>query len=133
MPDLRTYRLFISHAWDYNDEYYRLIDLLDRAPWFRYANYSVPEHDPLPMRQLHEALYDQIRPVNITIILSGIYVSYSDWIQSEIDIALELDKPIIGIMPWGNIRMPQAVQDVADEIVNWNTGSIVNAIRRYSL
>lgn len=133
MPDLKTYRLFISHAWNYNDEYYRLIDMLNKAPLFNYANYSVPEHDPLPMRQLHGALYDQIRPVNIVIILSGIYVSHSDWIQAEIDIASELDKPIIGITPLGNTRMPQAVQDVADEIVGWNTGSIVDAIRRHSL
>ena len=28
MPTLKTYHLFISHAWDYNDEYYRIIEHL---------------------------------------------------------------------------------------------------------
>lgn len=133
MPDLRTYRLFISHAWDYNDEYNRLINMLNSAPLFRYANYSVPEHDPLPNRQLKQGFYNQIRPVNVVVILSGMYVTYSDSIQIEIDIALELEKPIIGIMPWGSNRMPHAVQEAADDVVGWNTVSIVDAIRRHSI
>lgn len=133
MPPLRKYRLFISHAWDYNAEYYRLIDMLSVAPLFEYANYSVPEHDQLPMRNLNNNLYEQIRHVSIMIILSGMYVPYRNWIQKEINMALELDKPIIGIMPWGSTRVPKAVQDVANEIVYWNTKSIVGAIRRHSL
>ncbi len=132
MPNLRIYRLFISHAWDYSDEYNRLIYMLNGAPWFRYANYSVPEDDRLPNKQLKLGFYNQIRPVNIVVILSGMYVSYSDSIQTEIEIALDLEKPIIGIMPWGSNRMPQAVQNAADEIVGWNTSTIVDAIRRHA-
>lgn len=26
MPSLRTYDLFISHAWSYGDDYYRIVD-----------------------------------------------------------------------------------------------------------
>ena len=47
MPKLHRYRLFISHAWEYNDDYYRLIGMLNNAPNFIYSNYSVPEHDPV--------------------------------------------------------------------------------------
>lgn len=136
MPELKTYRLFISHAWEYNADYYRLTDLLSKAPYFSSANYSVPEHDPLhtkTKRELVSALYDQIRPTHIVIILCGMYVPYSEWIQKEIDIALGFPKPIIGIKPWGAERIPQAVQQVAKEIVGWNTSSIVSAIRNYSL
>jgi len=61
------------------------------------------------------------------------YVSYRYWIQKEIDIALEMGKPILGIMPWGSLRIPQAVQDAADEIVGWSTSSIVTAIRENAL
>lgn len=107
--------------------------MLNEAPLFDYANYSVPEHDPLSMRNLNNALYNQIKPVSIMIILSGMYVPYRDWIEREIDIASELDKPIIGVMPRGSTRVPHAVQDVASEIVNWSTGYIVGAIRRHSL
>jgi len=133
MPQLHRYRLFISHAWKYNDDYYRLIQYLDAAPNFLYANYSVPEHDPIDAgnnKKLAEELRQQIRPVEVVIILGGMYVAYSDWIQFEIDFAKHLNKPILGVKPWGAARMPQAVQNAADEIVGWNTPTIVNAIRR---
>ena len=62
MPKLHTCRIFISHAWKYNEEYYRLIDYLNDASEFQYANYSVPEHDPKE-GDIEEALRRQIRPV----------------------------------------------------------------------
>ena len=133
MPLLHTYRIFISHAWKYNEEYYRLIKFLNGAPYFNYANYSVPKHDPIDAGnkiKLTEDLKKQIRPVQVVIILGGMYTAYSDWIQFEIEFSEFLGKSILGIKPWGALRMPIAVQGAADEIVGWNTNSIVNAIRR---
>ena len=133
MPKLHRYRVFISHAWRYNADYYRLINRLDEAPNFLYANYSVPEHDPVDAgnnNKLKEELRQQIRPVGVVLILGGMYVAYSDWIQFEIDFARYLNKPILGIRPWRAAKMPQAVQDAADEIVGWNAPTIVSAIRR---
>lgn len=60
------------------------------------------------------------------------YVAHSDWIQFEIDYAKLLNKPIVGVQPWGSERMPSAVTYAADTIVGWNTESIVQAIRNYS-
>jgi len=133
MPELHTYRLFISHAWRYNDDYYRLIDYLEKANNLKYANYSVPEHDPVyagNREKLKEELKKQIRPVEVVLILAGMYVSYSDWLQFEIDFSQYIGKPIIGIKPWASERIPIAVQNSADEIVGWNTPIIVSAIRR---
>lgn len=61
------------------------------------------------------------------------YVSYSYWIQTEIEIAKAYNKPIIGIIPWGNEKTPKAVSDAAKVVVGWNTDSIVNAIKDYSI
>ena len=133
MPRLHRYRIFISHAWGYNADYYRLISSLDMTSNFLYANYSVPEHDPVDAnnnRKLAEELRQQIRPVEVVIIFGGMYVAYSNWIQFEIDFAQYLSKPILGIKPWGAQRMPQAVQTAANEVVGWNTPTIVSAIRR---
>lgn len=133
MPQLHRYKLFISHAWQYNADYYRLIQMLENASNFIYANYSVPEHDPVDTNntsKLKEQLRKQIRPVEVVIILGGMYVAYSDWIQFEIDFATALGKPILGIKPWGAQVMPTAVQEAADEIVGWNTSTIVSTIRR---
>ncbi|MHC3129529.1 MAG: TIR domain-containing protein [Candidatus Bathyarchaeota archaeon] len=133
MPLLKTYRIFISHAWAYNADYYRLEEMLNDAELFYWQNYSVPEHDPAPNNALVRSLRNQIRPTNIVIILSGMYATYSDWIQREIKIALEIEKPILGIYPWGSQRAPLVVQEAADEMVGWNTNSIVSAIRRLAL
>lgn len=131
MPSLSTYRIFISHAWTYNESYYRLINYLNDAPNFSYMNYSVPEHDGVTGgNQLSENLRNQIRPVHVVVILGGMYVSYSNWIQFEINFAKSLDKPILGVRPWGSQAMPASVTEAASEIVGWNTPSIVAAIRR---
>jgi hypothetical protein len=136
MPELRFYRLFISHAWIHNDDYYKLVDMLNNANNFKWHNYSVPEHDPLLVKatkQLDEGLVLQIRYTQAVIIISGMYAAHRKWIQREIEIAQEMNKPIIGIKPWGNERIPLSVQTAVCEMVGWNTNSIVDAIRRHSL
>ena len=136
MPALKNYRLFISHAWDYGVDYYRLIEFLEEAKLFKMINYSVPQHDPINFRstrQLQQSLQNHIRPVNAVLIISGMYVNYRDWIQYEIDVANYYSKPIIGVRPWGAQRTPVEVQNAAKTMVGWNTNSIVSAIRKYAI
>lgn len=131
-----SYRVFISHAWKYHDDYSRMVSLLDEAAYFSYSNYSVPvdsKFDRMPKKQLEEELKQQIRPVKCVIALAGVYASYSDWIQFELDFADLIDKPIIGVKPWGNTNVSTSISSVAKEIVGWNTSSIVAAIRKYSI
>lgn len=140
MPVLKTYSLFISHAWNYGDDYTRMVDLLQKAPDFSWRNYSCPRWDPAvdpktkyTKAALLDSLRDQIRPVNCVLVLAGMYVAYSEWIQAEIDIATGYKKPIVGVKCWGSERIPGAVSNAANAIVGWNTSSIVQAIRDYSL
>jgi hypothetical protein len=133
MPYLKTYDLFISHAWDYNDEYYRLVKMLNAAPNFTWRNYSVPEHDPLAGgAQLGQQLDNQVRPVNAVLILAGMYVNHRDWIQFEVELAQKYNKPIIGLYPWGKERAPLQVTSVA-HMVRWNTSSIIAAVRAHAI
>ncbi len=132
MPELKNYRVFISHAWEYNADYHRLVKMLNEADLFNWSNYSVPEHDPLDMKGLMTALERQIDPTNIVIILSGMYAAHSDWIQKEIDIAIKKGKTIIGIAPWGQQNIPVVIQEAAEDVIRWNTTSIIDAIRKYA-
>lgn len=61
------------------------------------------------------------------------YVSYSEWIDYEIDTAVAYGKPIIGIKPWGQERIPTKVSNNADIMVGWNSDSLIRAIRAYAL
>jgi len=140
MPSLKTYDIFISHAWTYDDHYQGIVDFLDDANNFYYRNYSAPEHKPaIPPgtrasdKRVLDALYNKIRPVNCVLVVAAIYASHRDWIQAELDIASELDKPIIGVAPHGQINLPDPVCRVADEIVRWRQDSIIDAIRRWSI
>lgn len=136
MPDLRTYNVFISHSWSYDSDYVRLVRLLKLAPLFRWKNYSVSRDNPLAGgsdKKLASEIDNQIRLASIVLVISGIYVSYREWIQFEIDLADKYEKPIIGIQPFGSVNTPAAIARSAAEIVNWNTVSIVRAIRRNAL
>ena len=138
MPPLKTYRIFISHAWIYNDSYYSLIDMLNKASNFSWINYSVPEHDPLIIKsktkkELYDKLTNQIQPTHTVIILAGMYANYREWIEKEVEIAINFNKPMIGIIPRGNEKTPVYVQNAVKTMVNWNTNSIVEAIREYSI
>lgn len=138
MPSLYDYRIFISHAWKYGDDYIRLVNLLDAAPYFHYFNYSAPEQKPLfpsgtpyTSSDIARKITDKIRPAQITLVISGMYAAYSDWMQYEIDESLRMRMPVIGIMPRGQERVPLYVRGRVDDLVGWNTSSIVSAIRRY--
>jgi hypothetical protein len=140
MPALKTYDLFISHAWAYNDAYYRLQGLLQAAPYFQFRNYSVPTHDPLVdpgtligKARLTQMLDAQIRPVNCVLVIAGMYATHKYWIQKEIELAQSYRKPIIGLVPWDQERVPLDVQLAASEMASWSTSSIVDAIRRWSI
>ena len=100
MPQLYPYRLFISHAWGYNDEYYKLEKMLVAYPNFEFRNYSVPEHDSFDTgASLTKKLLDRMNPAQVVIVLAGMYATHSKWIQFEIDEAKRLKKPIIGVKP----------------------------------
>jgi hypothetical protein len=140
MPSLKTYDLFLSHAWKYNEDYYRLEEMLKEANLFKWRNYSVPIHDPLinPNHpagkvKLTNLLNKQLKPVNCVLIIGGMYAAHSEWILKEIELANNFNKPIIGIYPRGQINMPLAIKNVAVELVGWNTNSIVQSIRRNSI
>ena len=132
MATSTRYYLFVSHAWRYNEEYVRFVNLLDSAANFSWSNYSVPRHDPLlagKTAALKRELDDQIRPAQVVVVLAGMYASYSDWIGYEIDKATEWKKPILGVQPWGSARLPSRVTEAANRIAGWNTGSITQGIK----
>ena len=131
---MNTKRIFISHAWKYDEHYEKVVEWFNNESYFRWSNYSVPKEDNcgdgyIPNYKLKECLTNQINPSQYVVILSGLYVSYSDWIEYEIEEARRIGKYIIGVRPWGNTQLPQIVQEKADIIVGWNSKSIIDAIK----
>ena len=61
------------------------------------------------------------------------YASYSKWIDYEINEAIRFGKPIIGLRPWGQERVPSKILNNATKMVGWNRDSLISAIRQYAL
>ena len=135
MPTLKRRMIFISHAWDHNDDYWTIVNWLKNASNFAWSNCSVPSHDGLSdttTAGLKRAITRQINPAQVVIIIAGMYAAHSDWIDYEIDEAVRLEKTIIGIRPRGQQRVPTKIQDNATIMVNWNSSSLIRAIRQYT-
>jgi len=134
---MRTYNVFISHSWSYGKDYNDLVDILHKASFFDFKNYSVPKDDPIHSAdnttELENAIEAKIKPCSVIIIMAGKYSTYSKWINREIDIANRLEKPIVAIRPWASLQASQIVKDNADEIVGWNGPSITKAIKNNSI
>ncbi len=130
----KTYRLFISHSWAYDNAYDKIIEFLEQEE-ISFYDHSVPKNDPIHTSgydwELEEAIEAKIKGVSCVIILAGVYATYSKWIKKEIDIAKKYNKPIIAVRHWGAIRISDTVKTNADEIVSWQASSIANAIKNW--
>jgi len=134
MPTLKTRSLFISHAWNYDAHYERVVEWFNNAPNFYWKNYSVPQYNACSQTTtagLMTCLTNQMSPTQGIIILSGMYAAHSGWIDYEINEAIRMNKTIIGVRPWGQERTPVKVQNAAHVMVNWNSASIIQAVRDY--
>ena len=130
--------VFISHSWEYSDHYATLHDWTFGNSWSSgqaslvFHDYSVPKDDPIhdapSEKKLREAIYRKIARSHVVVIPTGMYVNYSKWIQKEIDGASEKNKPILGVNPWGQLRISSVVAQAADNTVGWNKKSVVTAI-----
>ena len=135
----KTYNIFISHSWTYDDQYKGLKKLLDSNPYFNYVDYSVPKNNPIHDvgndKELKEALTEQMKHASVVIILAGMYSTYSKWINKEISIAKNgfyNPKKIIAVEYWGAEKTSAVVKENADKIVKWQADSIIDAIRELS-
>ena len=104
------YRIFISHSWAYSSQYDKVEEFL-RQEGVKFYNHSV----------------------SCVIILAGVYASYSKWINIEIDLAKQYDKPIIAVEYWGAERTSQVVKNAATTIVKWNAKSVAQAVKDYAI
>lgn len=129
----RMYSIFISHSWDYVSDLMSLRRLLLARGYFNVQFLETPPHDPINSSNssyVKSVIRDNISRSDVVIGMAGVYASYSDWMRWELDTAKSLGKPILGVVPWGQVNVSRVVQERADLIVRWNTESIVEAVRR---
>lgn len=129
------YRIFISHSWSNIDDLKGLRNLLEQRGYF---NVEFEEATPeVPINSdnayyIRQRLRQKIENSNIVLGIAGMYASHSDWMSWELDKAIELGVPIVGVIPRGQERISTTVSSRSKEDVRWNTESIVTAIRKWA-
>ena len=130
--------VFISHSWAYSGHYETLAKWIFRKPWsigqasLVLLDYSIPKNDPIhdapTSLLLRAAIYRKIARCHVIVIPTGMYTHYSPWIREEIDGAIDKAKPILAVDPWGQQRRASVVAGSADELVGWNSKSVIGGI-----
>lgn len=131
----KTYSLFISHSWAHDDVLQNLKSLIDGRGYFQ-AEYTQVEKDcPINSEKasvIKANITKRLEQSDVVLAIEGMFASYSDWMQWEMDKAKELGLNVIGVIPWGQDRISQQVYNRSVTDVRWNADSIVDAIRKYS-
>lgn len=131
----KTYTLFISHRWDYDNLLQNLKNLLNERGYFSAEYYQIEKDCPINSENasvIKANITKRLKECDVVLAIAGVSASYSEWMQWEMDKALELGLKIVGVIPWGNERISQEVCKRSVVDVRWNTESIVDAIRTYS-
>ncbi|MDI5887663.1 TIR domain-containing protein [Flavobacterium yafengii] len=131
----REYKIFISHSWKYPDDLKNLRNLLNQRGYFNVEFQEASQEEPINSKNapyIKKILKNKILNSNVILAISGIYASYSDWIEWEIITSYNNSVPIIGVAPWGQEKISRTVTDYSIADVRWNTESIVNAIKTHA-
>ena len=137
--------VFVSHSWEHSDDYDTLSEWIFGRYWamgpagggipIHFENTSVPKDNPIHhasnVNQLKDAIFNRIFYSDVVVIPTGMYSTYSRWIKREIDGAKEYCKPIIAVIPRGQIKNASVVSDAAQETVGWMAQSVVGAICKW--
>lgn len=135
-----TIRYFISHSWSHSDHFETLTGWIHDGHWniagepIDFIDYSIPANDPIHdaknSQDLFAAIANEIAKCDVVAIPTGMYASYSNWIEKEIRASQQFSKPILAVNPWGQQKKSSRVQDVSDEIVGWTKDGFVGALYR---
>jgi hypothetical protein len=132
----KIYTIFISHSWDNEKHHINLKKLLNNRGYFNIEFEEATKDEPINSnnaKYIKQVLTKKIKNSNIILGLAGIYASHSEWMKWELIKAENLGIPIIGVIPRGQERISTVVSSRSEKNVNWNTESIVYAIRQHSI
>lgn len=136
MPNRR--HVFISHHHADDDHVGKLTELLS-GQGFEIRNSSI-RAKPANQERLDKGLIKEgtlkrllrmkMSWASTVIVLIGKETHRRPWVDWEIRQANELGKRIVGVYTRGGTEadIPPAFEDFGDAIVNWNSGSVIDAI-----
>ena len=121
--EIQEYKLFISHINRDDPEQDLFITKLNASYDFLWVDSAV--RDEISSSEIT----DQMEKADVVIFLSGLLSKDQSLMKNQIEMAVKLKKPIVVIRPYGMENVPHHLEEIAGEVVGWNTPCIVDAIR----
>ena len=87
----KTYSIFISHCWDYNDSLINLKNLLNKEDGLVASYEEVTVDAPINSedeKYIKRVLKARISASDVFIVVAGMYTAHSDWMKWEIETAV---------------------------------------------
>jgi hypothetical protein len=131
----KEYKIFISHSWQYTGTLEALRNLINARGYFSATYEESTKDEPINSDDesyVKRRLAQKIGNSEVILALAGVYASHSSWMQWELDKAIELGIPVIGVIPRGQDRISTIVSSRSAVDIKWNTESIVSAIRTHA-
>ncbi|HMB41381.1 MAG TPA: TIR domain-containing protein [Balneolaceae bacterium] len=135
---VETRNIFIAHGWENSQHIHKLTELLDRADTFdkdfAYVNHGNFDKSVLQDETLNDldlAIKEQMTETDVVLVMTDIYYDYTEWIDKEVDLARDLDLPIILIRSYNNRETPSHLEEKADEIVVFDPEEILKEIKNF--
>jgi hypothetical protein len=132
MSQANPFRVFVTHAWDNNDDYLRVFEYLESANNFFYKNCSTPDQMPAGDKEaLRESLRQQIAPAEVVIALASLAETNRDLLQFQMIFAQAAHKPVVLMKTFGSAApVAKVIAELAHEVVDWDARTLVDSIKR---
>jgi len=126
-------RIFVTHCFSRNDDYFRVFEFLESSPNFFYKNVSNPDAVPAAggVEALKEELRNQIQPAEIIIVLASVLEQNRDLFTFQLNAAQANDKPMIALERYGLVGdLPAEIKDRCNAVAPWNERMMIDMILR---
>ncbi|MDP8985956.1 MAG: hypothetical protein M3N97_13160 [Pseudomonadota bacterium] len=125
-------RLFVTHCWEENDDYFRVFEYLEAPGTFYYSNTGQPHANrPIDRESQREELRRQIAPCEVVLVVPAAYRTSPELVLFQMNFAKSADRPIIALENFGSTEaLPKSIIDLADEVSAWNERNLIDALRR---
>lgn len=79
-------------------------------------------------QNLSGEISNRIIESDIVIVIAGLYSYYRQWLDYELRIASDYDKPIISLLPFDQVKIPKEITALKLDIVKFNEDSLIKTI-----
>jgi hypothetical protein len=134
-----TYDLFLTHSWNYTDEWQGLVALIDECLPGRWRNWSLPWHDTSIDRnseegraQLEKLLRGQIVQASCILLLPETTDRAEGrmWLDKQLALASRCAKPVIGVSAQNGGQFPDELVRHVSAVVPRDASQIIATVNR---